>query len=77
MALVMNRKLLASENAIVRIANDPEPNFRRARMFAAPLRHQRELAASFWPKFGRQPRIERLRARRMRALGIPAPLQES
>ena len=77
MTLVMNRKLLASKNAIVRIANDFLPDFRRPRVLPAPLRHKRQLPASLRPKLGWQPRIDRPRASRMRALEFPAPLQES
>jgi len=76
-ALVMDCQLFAGVHAVLRIAHDFLPDFRRSRMFAAALGHQREIAAGLRTEFGRQSRIQSLRTRGMRALGIAAALQKS
>src|SRR5229473_1161255 len=43
-ALVMDGQLFAGVHAVLGIANDFLPDFRRSRMFAAALGHQREIA---------------------------------
>ena len=76
-SFVVDGQLFASINAILRIADDFLPEFRRARMFAAPLRHQREIAPRLRTEFGGKSGVERLRARGLRALRFAALLQKS
>jgi hypothetical protein len=76
-ALVMDGQLFARVYAVLRIANDFLPDFRGTGVFAAALGHQSEIAAGLWTEFGRQSRLQSLRTRGMRALGLAATLQES
>jgi len=72
----MNRQLFAGANAVLRIPDNFEPDFRRPQVLASALRHPRKLAARFWLELRREPDLQRLRASRMRAAGIAAALQE-
>jgi hypothetical protein len=76
-ALVIDGQLFAGVHAVLRIANNFLPDFGGAGMLAASLGHQREIAACLRAEFGRQPRIQRLRARGMCPLGVAASLKKS
>jgi len=76
-SLVMDGQLFAGVHAILLIAHDFLPDFRGTRLFAAALGHQCEVTASLGKEFGRQSRIQSLRTRGMRALGVATALQKS
>ena len=76
-ALVMDGQLFAGVHAILWIAHDFLPDFRGTRLFAAALGHRCEVTAGLGTEFGRQSRIQSLRTRGMRALGVATALQKS
>src|SRR5713226_1661959 len=75
--LEVDGQLLASLNAALGIGNDFLPDFRRARVFTLLSGHQGKFALRFGFEFRRQSNFQGLRARRLRAIGVPAPEQES
>jgi len=64
-------------NAVVRISDDFQPDLGGARVFAAALGHQRKFAARLWAEFRRQPNLQSLRARGMRAIVLPPAVEKS
>jgi hypothetical protein len=75
--LEVDGQLLAGLNAALGIGNDFLPDFRRARVFTVLPGHQGKFALSFRFEFRRQSSFQGLRARRLRAIGVPAPEQKS
>ncbi len=74
---VVNGQLFAGMNAVARIGGDFQPDLGGARVFAAALGHQRQLAARHRAEFGGQPNLQSLRARGVRAIVLPAALEKS
>ena len=75
-ALVMDRQLFAGINAILRVSDEFLPDLGGSGVLAATFCHEGQIATRLGAKFGRQPGVERLCARGMRALGISAMLEK-
>src|SRR5260370_40498306 len=74
---IVNGQLFAGLNAVVRIGNSFLPDLCCAPMFTAGLEHKRKFAPRFRAEFLRQTQFQRLHTREMRAIVLPAPVQES
>ena len=73
----MDGELFASQDTILWVGNEFEPECRCGGVIAAAFGEQGKLASRAWAELGGKAEVERLRTSDMSAIGIAAPLEET